>query len=142
MTTKRKSKPVPAPVPAAEPKGYNGWANYETWAVNMWLTNDEGMASDLNDRAESAWTDAEDDSNTTDGIWTRSQTARFRLADALKELVGDMDPSEDPNTGIAGTLWSDLIGAALDSVDWHEMADALLRDATDDKYEPPTKDHR
>ena len=24
-----------------ESQGYNGWPNYETWAVNLWLGNDE-----------------------------------------------------------------------------------------------------
>ena len=22
--------------------GYNGWRNYETWLVNLWLSNDRG----------------------------------------------------------------------------------------------------
>ena len=26
-----------------EPEGYNGWRNYPTWAVNLWLSNDEGL---------------------------------------------------------------------------------------------------
>lgn len=24
-------------------KTYNGWKNYETWNVNLWLNNDEGL---------------------------------------------------------------------------------------------------
>jgi len=25
------------------PDEYNGWKNFETWALNLWLSNDQGM---------------------------------------------------------------------------------------------------
>jgi hypothetical protein len=27
----------------SNPDEYNGWANRETWACNLWLTNDQGL---------------------------------------------------------------------------------------------------
>jgi hypothetical protein len=27
----------------SEEKGYNGWTNYETWNVALWIGNDEGL---------------------------------------------------------------------------------------------------
>lgn len=26
---------------------YNGWTNHETWLVNVWITNDEGLDSQI-----------------------------------------------------------------------------------------------
>ena len=30
---------------------YNGWTNYPTWAVNLWLCNDEGLDATLTEYA-------------------------------------------------------------------------------------------
>jgi hypothetical protein len=27
----------------ADEQGYNGWSNYETWNVALWIDNDEGL---------------------------------------------------------------------------------------------------
>ena len=30
-------------IPATEENKYNGWANRESWAFNMWISNDYGL---------------------------------------------------------------------------------------------------
>lgn len=34
-----------------ERKDYNGWTNYETWNVALWLDNEQGMQEHFNERA-------------------------------------------------------------------------------------------
>lgn len=108
----------------AEAKTYNGWANYETWCVHLWLSNEEadyrywrGQAAEC--KAEAA---DEDERNVH---WTEAEHARFTLADRLKDQL--QDASCDA-LGDTSSLWADLLGAALSEVDWHEIADAFLEE--------------
>lgn len=85
---------------------YNGWTNYETWLVNLWMSNDE--------YSESAMRDA----------------IREGGADALKDLVMEM-----VTAGVeSSSLTADLLGAALCEVNWREIAEHYTDD-DDDKAE-------
>ena len=88
---------------------YNGWTNYETWNVALWLDNEEGSYHYWNDRAQ----EIANDEGKEDGACT--------LADELKASIGDNAPE------LEGT-YSDLLSAALSEVDWYEIAEHYMSD--------------
>jgi hypothetical protein len=101
--------------------GYNGWKNYETWCVNLWLTNDQESADYWHNLAKACHETSWQVDAVKRGIWTEAEGARFALADELKDQVTDASPLADD-----ATMWHDLLGAALCEVDWAEIADNLL----------------
>lgn len=40
---------------------YNGWSNYETWAVALWFGNEQSTSQMTNDWAIAAWDTAKED---------------------------------------------------------------------------------
>ena len=94
-----------------ETETYNGWKNYPTWAVNLWLSNDER----LYDLTRQLVIDGYDESDPQSRVW---------IADALKGWV-----REDLTPDLSASFAADLLGFALDQVDWLEIADAWLEDA-------------
>lgn len=105
--------------------GYNGWANYETWAVALWIDNEEGTHEQRRDMGHTAVRDAESHENIPK-IWTAQQAARYAYADALKEWVTD-----ELMPDLGASLAADLLGAALSEVDWSEIAESWLEDEDD-----------
>ena len=93
---------------------YNGWANYATWAVALWVDNDEGLHNHRNWLVKVSRREGE--------------TRRVWLADALKEWVEEMMPELQ---GLAG----DLLTHAVERVDWMELAKAWVEDAVEDEDE-------
>lgn len=92
---------------------YNGWANYETWNVNLWLANDEGFYNDVTRMARRAMV-----ANTHD-------EATAELADAIQEFVSEVRVL---NGGTFGDLSEDRSFAR---VDWEEVAASWLEDEED-----------
>ena len=92
-------------------KEYNGWFNYETWLVKLWIDNDQGSQSYWQEQAEEFYkVDADDCSG---------------LADALKEHHEEYLSSIMPDSGFA----ADLMSAAMSEVNWREIAESLINDA-------------
>jgi hypothetical protein len=111
---------------------YQGWKNYETWAVKLWLDNEEPTYRYWREAAEEAWNEAE-----ADDVFTRSENARGALARRLKD---DLDDNADETFPVLeklnGTMYADLLNAALSEVEWHELANDMLEE--EDGYEDKT----
>lgn len=101
---------------------HNGWRNYETWAVNLWLDNEEGTYNYWRERAREAYAAA-----SADSIWTREQRARYTLADTLKAEIEESLPD------LGASMAADLLGAALSEVHWDEIAEHMIDAAIEDE---------
>lgn len=95
-------------------KEYNGWTNYETWCVKLWMDNDKGsqeyfagLALDHYQRDRPAM-----------GL-TKENLATISLAQALKEH------HEEALPGLGGFV-ADMLNAAMSEVSWHEIAKYLV----------------
>lgn len=105
---------------SGEAETYNGWKNYPTWCVNLWLSNDEGLYRTA--------------SLTVGDAKRHGDPPRVYLADMLKEMVLEIRVGVDNGYGGSETVegltgfHADLLGYALDQVDWFEIADAWLED--------------
>lgn len=104
---------------------YNGWTNYETWAVKLWMDNEQGSYNYWNEAAQEAWNEAEDKS--PNQFMDRADNARLILSERLKDEY-DLGSGHPVFKAAGGTVYADLLNAALSEVNWHEIADALLED--------------
>ena len=82
---------------------YKGWSNYETWCARLWLGNDDLSWAFLRETVEQEPDD-------------------HLAADHLK---ADMQESM-PDLG--ATLWTDLLTATLEEIDWCAIVAAVRRD--------------
>ena len=98
---------------------YNGWTNYETWVVHLWLTNDEASYLHWRERTRQVVADSEN---------SEDEPAARQLA------VEICDAIEEECAVEAACLAADLMNAALAEVDWQEIAEAFI----DDVPPPPT----
>jgi len=98
---------------------YNGWTNYETWSVALWIDENKG--------AHEAWRETANDffntSSKSEGLLKQRHAAIYRLADCLKAAHMEFMPQpEIPD------VYSQLLQGALSEVNWDEIAEGLINE--------------
>src|SRR6266498_3923184 len=102
---------------------YNGWSNYETWAVKLWMDNDEGSYHYWQETAREVLDDCED--KHPNQFMNKADNDRSQLAERLKD-EHDSESEHPVFKAAEGSVYADLLDAALSEVNWHEIAAALL----------------
>lgn len=103
----------------ADSKTYNGWTNYETWAVALHLDNDQGTYEHIRETGAL--------------LHTTSENPALDFADWLKgyaeTLCGIGDESDNFGIPEPSLLAVDMLRAALSEVDWNEIAHNVLSES-------------
>ena len=82
-------------------KGYNGWTNYETWLVSLWIDNDEALQT------------------TVKNLCKQKFQYNFKKDEALKGIVEEYIFLDE------ASLRTDLIKSALSEVNWTEIINSF-----------------
>ena len=105
----------------ATSSSYQGWKNYETWAVHHFVTGTEDIDLCCRAQMDRAVTAAAAYGPVRNGSWTVNQARRHLLAESLKEFVDVRSPLAE-----VSSVYSELLGCALYKVDWEAIAAAIL----------------
>ena len=89
-------------------KGYNGYTNYETWCIALWINNDAGYQSYIREML--------------DGL------EPYAAMEALKEHIEENNPLND-----LPSMYSDLLGSAISEANFYEIAQSILDDIAEEK---------
>lgn len=103
-------------------KRYNGWPNYETWAVALWMGNDQGNYNYWNETAQEIYNEAEADKS-----FTKEERATLDLSDRLKE-EHELAADDLLSVRTTATVFHDLMSAALSEVHWHYIAEHYIEE--------------
>ena len=85
----------------------NGWSNYSTWCVNLWLSNDEALYKMVKASIQELTGDRDNKVSSLAGI--------------IKNQVVDNSPLID-----TASMYSDMLNEAMSQVNYTELATSWL----------------
>lgn len=86
---------------------YNGWTNKPTWAVALWINNDQGLQETVFEAARN-----------------NDKDNPYLLAGWLQDFFTDELYPDFPTS-----MYSDLLNWSLAYVDWDSLAEHFIEDA-------------
>lgn len=107
-----------------ERKEYNGWTNYETWLVNLWMDNEQGSQAYWREMAQECLDAETSEEDTADETTEACNEAARELAERIK---GEHEDAQESQVTCVG-LFADLLNAAMSEVDWRDIAQHLIDD--------------
>lgn len=107
-------------------EGYNGWKNYETWVMALWIDNDAGSYEWSREQAREAFEQGADEMPANSGpeddaaklrevAYTLAQTLRDEYETAMYDWMPE-----------PASVFSDLLLSGFGEIDWHEIASNYL----------------
>ncbi len=93
---------------------YNGWANYPTWNVKLWIDNDQGLASYANEIAAAS-----------------RNNGPMAIGEAVRDALDELFSTNMPTSGFVADIWDWAWG----QIDWREIGESLLEDLPEDEDE-------
>ena len=86
---------------------YQGWTNYETWLIKLWIDNEQS--------SQDYWLKA-----------TEIADNPTELADQLKDEYEGAMPE-------LNGVWFDLLATSIGKVNWYEIAESLIDEAEEER---------
>lgn len=106
-------------------KPYNGYTNYETWLVALWIDNDQGLQEMIQEFAQAAYDEAE-----ASEYLTREEEAVATLEKQIEDVIDEMNPLISE-----ASLFSDMLSAAFREVDYREIAEGFIAEVDKEEEE-------
>jgi hypothetical protein len=94
----------------SESKSYNGYENYETWCAALWINNDEYYQS-----------------------MAHNIVKQYGDTRQAEEALRDFVEAGSPDLG--GTMYGDMLNAALQEIDYRELVSTFAEDIEEEDTE-------
>ena len=109
---------------------YNGWYNYETWNLKLWLDNDEDTHFIVQEKAKSLIKKYEGD-HIEDAA---TELEKFGKAEtALAKWLEDYTAENTPE--LKASFYSDVLSASIREVNFHEIAKHICDDILNEEIQ-------
>jgi len=110
-----------------ESREYQGWTTYETWAVALWLDNDQALYDHARRLTRWAWQEALTSRHMQEWGFTQQEAAISRLAEVLRDFIEERNPVTE------ASVYADLMNAAICEVNWREVAESYIKELVSDE---------